>query len=375
MSLGARHDGLDHDSENDEFNSITNSLPEHVWVRLSGRSKIRQRLRVSLVDNCNFRCFFCHNEGQGPILNKRHLSLSSDELASIVTVAAREGVKYVKLTGGEPLLFGKPPFGIVELIERLDSIRRSRDGVSFDLSMTTNGSLLARVAHLLRVAGLDRVTVSLTTQDLRTFDTLIATQQALLLRSLEGLRAAAEAGLRPLKVNTVVYQSRKTGLGNLDELFSLMAAARTLGVDELRIFTLLWHESFHDFEDYYHFFSAEMINALCAALRQLDVPDPDATVEVLAMLGTLFADSAYPKVEFGVSTSSMRIGFEAMKFGRLDGASESQEGPYAIRLGADGGVRVALNSAPSYDLIGAIRCGTRGEEAGHLYRKALGEML
>lgn len=356
-----------------EISQLVDSLPEHIWIRFRDQEKIQQRLRVSLVDHCNYGCFFCHNESQGPIRIRPDKSLSINEIVTGVTAAVDEGVRYVKLTGGEPLLYGSSGAHAIALVEALNELRIK--GAKFDLSMTTNGSLLQPQAQALKNAGLNRVTVSLTTGNTDIFTALIAKNSGLLKRSIAGLRAAYEVGLTPVKMNAVVYQSKISRVGNLSELYNLIRLGQESGVAEFRIFTLLWHKYFSQFAEYYHYFSKEMIAALTDTLRRLKLPDPSATVDVLANLGTLFSDRVYPKVEFGVQAQNIKLGFEAMKFGRLGGTAASQEGPYAIRLASDGGLRAALNTEPSYDFVDAIRSNARPEILRRLYRKEIGEML
>lgn len=110
-------------------------------------------LRVSVTDRCNLRCLYCMPE-EGVALQPHEAILRYEEIARLVSVAARLGVSKVRITGGEPLV--RP--GVVELVRRLASI----PGIS-DLAMTTNGVLLAQNARDLAEAGLQRVNVSLDT--------------------------------------------------------------------------------------------------------------------------------------------------------------------------------------------------------------------
>jgi cyclic pyranopterin phosphate synthase len=124
--------------------------------------------------------------------------LTFEEIVRLASVAVDGGVTKIRLTGGEPLL--RP--GIDELIGRLRPLT-TPGGDRLDLALTTNGIALAPLARRLREAGLDRVTVSLDTLEPATFSQISETK-APLRRVLEGIDAAAEAGLRPLKVNMVV---------------------------------------------------------------------------------------------------------------------------------------------------------------------------
>ncbi|MEU4422032.1 radical SAM protein [Actinoplanes sp. NPDC024001] len=348
------------------------SLPPHIWIRLHDRHQVQRRLRVSLTDNCNFGCFFCHNEGQGPLKPARMPTLSGTEIVSLVRIALSEGVTKVKLTGGEPLLYRDGPDDVVALVGSLAALRRA--GPAFDLSVTTNGSLLPRFADRLAAAGLDRVTMSMTTVDDSTFGRLIASNPRLLDLSLAGLAAARDAGLKPLKLNMALYHSAERSLGNMGELHRILDIATAHDVSELRLFTLLWHDDFPAFQEFYQFFSPYMRAQLTSLLRQCDVVAPSETVEILSRLAVSFADRLYPKVEFGVDLGYLKIGFEAMKFGRLANRSKLQEGPYAMRIAADGTLRATLSGPAHSELIDGVRSGRCDEELRLLYRKAVEEM-
>lgn len=347
-------------------------LPSHIWIRICTKDQIQQKLRLSLTEHCNFRCFFCHNEGQGPIQRVSTRSLTVAELCTIARAAIAEGVTRIKLTGGEPLLYRSSGDDVASLIRRLAELRSDR--ASFDLSLTTNGSMLPEYAARLKDAGLDRVTVSLTTINAQTFTSLIAPNASLLTRSTAGLMAARAAGLIPLKMNAVIYQSTRKDLGNLAELRDLLDVALDHGVSEFRIFTLLWHEDFPQFSEFYQFFSPRMRAELKNVLSYFGVQSPGETVEILASLSTSFSNRIYPKLEFGVDLGAMKLGFEAMQFGRLTQEAGFQEGPYAIRVAADGALRSTLTRSPSYDVIDAVRQGAPQARIRSLYRKELEEM-
>src|SRR5262249_55216365 len=132
--------------------------------------------------------------------------LTFEEIVRLTTLFARMGVRKVRLTGGEPLL----RHGIEKLIEMLVGI----EGID-EVAMTTNGSLLARKAHSLRDAGLRRVTVSLDSLDPDTFKAM-SDVKIPVARVVEGIAAAADADLSPVKVNTVVKRGVNDGQGILD---------------------------------------------------------------------------------------------------------------------------------------------------------------
>jgi cyclic pyranopterin phosphate synthase len=161
-------------------------------------------LRISVTDRCNLRCVYCLPE-DGVTWQAREDQLSAEEIARVTEAAARVGVKRVRLTGGEPLV--RPD--IVEIVARLVSIPHIEE-----VSLTTNAMLLAKLAQPLAEAGLTRVNISLDTLDADKFKRI--TRGGTLGHLWDGIAAAEQAGLAPLKLNTVVVR----GL-NADELPAL----------------------------------------------------------------------------------------------------------------------------------------------------------
>jgi GTP 3',8-cyclase len=175
-------------------------------------------LRISVTDRCNFRCTYCMpRDVFGPdyqFLDRSEL-LRYEEIARLVRVFTRLGVTKVRLTGGEPLLRRQ--------VERLVAMIAEIDGIT-DLAMTTNGSLLRAKAPALRAAGLSRITVSLDSLDPRRFAEISDTQVPLA-RVLDGIAAADEAGLGPIKINAVV----KRGVNDGDDIVELARYGREHG--------------------------------------------------------------------------------------------------------------------------------------------------
>jgi GTP 3',8-cyclase len=168
-----------------------------------------QDLRISVTDRCNFRCCYCMPRdvfGTDFAFMKPTELLSFEEIARLARVFVGLGVRKLRLTGGEPLL----RHGIERLVEQLVTI----DGVD-DVAMTTNGTLLAKKAHALRDAGLTRVTVSLDSLDARTFRAM-SDVKIPVSRVMEGIAAAADAGLTPVKINTVVKRGANDGQSIID---------------------------------------------------------------------------------------------------------------------------------------------------------------
>ena len=156
-------------------------------------------LRISVLDQCNFRCPYCMPEDEFhadyEFLNRQQ-RLSYEEILRIAGVAARLGVSKLRLTGGEPLLDKRIP----DLVEGLAAIR----GID-DLALTTNGMLLAPMAEKLAAAGLHRVTISLDSLDEDVFRRMSGGRGDLS-RVLDGVSAAQSAGLSPIKINVVVQR-------------------------------------------------------------------------------------------------------------------------------------------------------------------------
>jgi cyclic pyranopterin phosphate synthase len=158
-------------------------------------------LRLSVIDQCNFRCPYCMpKESYGPDFPFMSSAerLSFDELARMARVFVWLGVEKIRITGGEPLLRKDLP----RLIEHLASMSTS-SGKPLDIALTTNGSLLAKQAQSLKDAGLKRITVSLDSLD----EQLAGRMNGVgfpVARILEGIEAAQRVGLTPVKVNTVI---------------------------------------------------------------------------------------------------------------------------------------------------------------------------
>ncbi len=158
-------------------------------------------LRISVTDRCNFRCSYCMPkevfDKDYPYLPHASL-LTFEEITRVARQFVAHGVQKIRLTGGEPLLRKN----IEVLIEQLASLR-TVDGAPLDITLTTNGSLLARKARALKAAGLQRVTVSLDGLDDAVFRGMNDVDFPVA-DVLAGIAAAQDAGLGPIKVNMVV---------------------------------------------------------------------------------------------------------------------------------------------------------------------------
>src|SRR5712691_3477767 len=153
-------------------------------------------LRISVTDRCNFRCSYCMPRevfGRDFVFLPRDQILSFEEITRLAGIFRDLGVRKVRLTGGEPTLRAQLPT-LVRMLKQLDGI---------EVTLTTNGTLLSSLAQPLAAAGLDRVTVSLDSLDDAVFRAMNDMDFPVAL-VLEGIEAAAKAGLAPVKVNAVV---------------------------------------------------------------------------------------------------------------------------------------------------------------------------
>jgi len=146
-------------------------------------------LRISLTQKCNLDCFFCHQEGE----HSPGREMAPEEVSKIVETASKLGIRKVKLTGGEPLL--RP-----DILEIVEGIRPHVE----EVSMTTNGVLLAEAAQPLKESGLDRVNVSLHSLSPQGFQRITGSNA--LEKVLQGIEEATAQGLTPVKINTVVMR-------------------------------------------------------------------------------------------------------------------------------------------------------------------------
>ena len=165
-------------------------------------------LRISLTPKCNLSCIYCHREGERSPRDQ----LSAEEIGEILRVAAGLEIRSVKFTGGEPLL--RP-----DLLEIIRSVPDSMES-----SLTTNGTLLAPLAIGLKEAGLRRVNVSLDSLNPETYRKITGIDR--LADVLEGITAAVDAGLTPVKLNMVVLK----GINDteIDDFLSYVRGNRNL---------------------------------------------------------------------------------------------------------------------------------------------------
>ena len=188
---------------------------------LDHRGRPLRDLRISVIDQCNFRCGYCMPK---EVFHKDYVFLSRDELLSFAEIVrlARVfvglGVEKLRITGGEPLLRK----GLEDLIRDLSTLRTLADQ-PVEIALTTNGVLLAQKAKALRDAGLDRITVSLDALDPALFRQMSGIEGCSPSTVLEGIDAAQAAGLK-VKVNMVVQKGVNEG-----EILPMARLFRDLG--------------------------------------------------------------------------------------------------------------------------------------------------
>ena len=181
--------------------------------------RVHRDLRISVTDRCNFRCTYCM-PAEGMQWLPRADVLTFEEIERIARVCVeRFGIDSIRLTGGEPTVRAHLPI----LVAKVAALRVGGDGPPVDVALTTNGATLRTVAHALVDAGLRRVNISLDTLQADRFVEL--TRRDELDHVLEGIDAAVEAGLHPVKVNAVVMRGV-----NDDEVVDLARFGRERGV-------------------------------------------------------------------------------------------------------------------------------------------------
>lgn len=281
-------------------------------------------LRVSVTDRCNLRCVYCMPPEGVPWREHAEI-LTFEEIALVVRVAAELGIRKVRLTGGEPLVRR----GIVQLVGYLAEI----PGIE-DLSMTTNGLLLASMARDLAAAGLQRVNVSLDSLDPERFARL--TRGGALENVLAGIDAAVNAGLQPLKINTVVIRG-----WNDDEVLQFAEKARRDG----------WHVRFIEFMP---------VGRGGMWSPAAFVPAAEIRARIEATLGPLLPEDSprgagparYYRFPEGMGT-----------IGLISAVSEHFcSGCNRLRLSADGRLRPCLLCDEEIDLRSVLRNGAGADE-------------
>lgn len=275
--------------------------------------------------------------------------LTLDDIALVADAAVRAGFRSIKLTGGEPLLYRNGPHGVVDVVERVTNIVSAS---SADLSMTTNGQLLERLAVRLAAAGLSRLTVSIHTLDTTTFRRDISAGGSPLAQ-LRGIEAAHHLGIR-VKANVLVLKE------NASEIPSLVDALQNAGVEELRFYRLLWTPLLGER------FSRSRVQDRAIIELAADVLGVSPSNEDLDWAESVLDGTLRSEVfrSLAITHGGRRVLLDAMPrpLGAWDG---SEEGDYAVRVGANGDLRVRLFE-PEEDLTQLLRDGSGTRLASRL---------
>ena len=290
-------------------------------------------LRVSVTDRCNLRCVYCMPE-EGVEKQAHSKILRYEELALVVRAAAELGISKVRITGGEPLArLGLPDF--VEMVANIPGID--------DISLTTNGTLLARQAAALAEAGLQRVNISLDSLQPERFQRI--TRRGRLEDVWSGIAAAEATGLAPIKINMVVVR----GL-NDDEVADFARRTVTDG----------WHVRFIELMP---------IGANVAWAGDGVVPIPNIRSRVEAELGPLEPVHGPrgngPARYYQVSGAQGTVGFIGALSNHFCATCNR------LRLTADGRLRPCLLSDQEIDLRDALRAGADLGEVRALLARAV----
>lgn len=162
-----------------------------------GHKRTLTDLRLSVTDRCNYKCVYCRTGNDGAQFSELPIA----DYARIIRVFVSLGIEKIRLTGGEPLLRN----GLLDLVRETAKLRPAFSSKPLDIAITTNGHLLAPLAKPLKEAGLSRITISMDAVDPETF-TRITRVPGGFQKVRDGIRAAQDAGLGPIKINCVLLR-------------------------------------------------------------------------------------------------------------------------------------------------------------------------
>ena len=310
-------------------------------VLRDGFGRVATDLRISLTDLCSLRCTYCM-PAEGLDWLSRAQRLTDDEFIRLAELFVRLGVRSVRLTGGEPLVHPTLP----DVVARLAALEPRPE-----ISLTTNGVTLDRFARKLADAGLDRINVSLDTLDRSRFAAL--TRRDRLPSVLSGIAAAADAGLSPLKINTVLVRG-----SNLDEAPDLLGWALRHGY-RLRFIEHMPLDADHTWSRASMVTAEEILALLTAAGYRVEPHGPRTHA---------------PAEEFDVLDGPGHAAW-AEPVGRV-GIIASVTRPFCrdcdrLRLTADGQLRTCLFAQSETDLRGPLRAGASDAELAAVIRTAV----
>jgi len=291
-------------------------------------------LRVSVTDRCNFSCVYCKSADPKNYFPHRAL-LSWDEFLRLTRVLVGQGIRKVRVTGGEPLLRA----GIIDFIA---SLRRIRD--LEDVAITTNGYLLPEMAKELAAAGSPRVTVSLDSMDPVKFARITRTPRSFE-KVMAGVDASLEAGLKPVKVNIVLVRGF-----NDDEIVEFARLARRRNI-VVRFIEFMPLDADHVWSHDRVVTAREIVETIHPVFPLIEVPrhSPSETA-----LRYRFADG---QGEIGI-IAPVSIPF----CGQCS----------RIRLTADGKLRTCLFSLREHDVRHLVRNGASDRDIERFFTKVVG---
>jgi cyclic pyranopterin phosphate synthase len=300
--------------------------------------RIATDLRVSLTDRCNLRCSYCMPP-EGLDWLPAPTLLTDDEVVRLARIGVeRLGITEIRFTGGEPLLRR----GLPDIVARTAALRPRPE-----ISLTTNGIGLARLAAPLKEAGLDRINVSLDTLRPEVFRTLAKRDR--LGDVLAGLAGAAGAGLVPVKVNTVLMRGV-----NDDEAAPLLRFCLERGY-QLRFIEQMPLDAQHGWRREDMITADEILVALSAEFSL--TPDDER------------ARGSAPAETFLVDGGPARVGIIGSVTRPFCGACDR------VRLTADGQVRNCLFARTESNLRDPMRSGAGDEELAGIWRRAVATKL
>jgi cyclic pyranopterin phosphate synthase len=291
-------------------------------------------LRISVTDRCNLQCIYCNPLGDCGFISRSEI-LRFEEIHRIVRLFAECGISKIRLTGGEPLVRKN----IVALVEKLAATAGIKE-----LALTTNGVLLEQMADELKAAGLGRVNISFDSMERGNYKRI--TGFDLLEKVTKGIYKTIEAGLTPVKINTVVLrQINEVDIPALAQLSVEMPIAVR--------------------------FIEYCPTDKNTAANGFFVPNSRVRRIIESKFGSLtaaiIANANGPAVYYKIKDSAGCVGFISGK------STLFCQSCNRLRLTSDGKVRPCLYSAYHYDLRGLIRGGVDDETIQVLFKRIIGE--
>ena len=291
--------------------------------------RVHRDLRISVTDRCNFRCTYCMPEDGLDWLPRSDL-LTFEEIERIARILVeRFGIDSIRLTGGEPTVRADLPT-LVRMLAHLD----------VDLALTTNGATFRRLAAPLRAAGLRRVNISLDSLRRDRFEQL--TRRDELDRVLDGIDAALEAGLDPVKVNAVVMRGV-----NDDEIVDFAEFGRERGV-EVRFIEFMPLDADQSWTDGSVVTQAEIVDAIGAVYPLEPV-----------------ARGHEPAARWRYVDGAGSVGVIASVTQAFCGSCDR------VRLSAEGGFRNCLFASDEFDLRTPLRTGGSDDDVADVIRRTV----